>query len=151
MLSINDAVAAILVHEDGRILMQLRDDRPDIWYPNHWGLFGGAVEEGESPEEALCRELYEELELVKQPSKLFAKFDFDLSPIGLGKAYRSYFEVHINSDDMNKICIHEGKEAKLFEASQLFTEIRITPYDEFALRLFIDKVNICIKQLLYDN
>jgi 8-oxo-dGTP pyrophosphatase MutT (NUDIX family) len=57
MLSINYAAAAILVHEDGRILMQLRDDRPDIWYPNHWGLFGGGVEAGESPEEALCWEL----------------------------------------------------------------------------------------------
>jgi mutator protein MutT len=142
MLSINDAAAAILLHEDGRILMQLRDDRPDIWYPNHWGLFGGGVEEGESPEEALCRELYEELELVKQPGKLFAKFDFDLSPLGLGKAYRSYFEVHINSDDMNKIRIHEGQEARLLKISEVFAAHRVTPYDSFALKLFHDQKNI---------
>jgi 8-oxo-dGTP pyrophosphatase MutT (NUDIX family) len=139
MLPINDAVAAILVYEDGKILMQLRDDRPDIWYPNHWGLFGGGVEVGESPEEALCRELYEELELVKQPTRLLAKFDFDLSPIGYGKAFRSYFEVQIDAADMTKICIHEGKEARLFEVGEILSEIRITPYDAFALKLFQDR------------
>jgi 8-oxo-dGTP pyrophosphatase MutT (NUDIX family) len=142
MLPINDAVAAILVYEDGRILMQLRDDRPDIWYPNHWGLFGGGVEVGESPEEALRRELYEELELVKQPTRLLAKFDFDLSPIGHGKAFRSYFEVQIDAADMTKICIHEGKEARLFEVGEILSEIRITPYDAFALKLFLDRNNI---------
>jgi 8-oxo-dGTP pyrophosphatase MutT (NUDIX family) len=142
MLSIGDAAAAILIYEDGRILMQLRDDRPDIWYPDHWGLFGGGVEAGETPEEALCRELYEELELVKLPGKLFAQFAFDLSPIGLGKADRSYFEVHIDSVDINRIRIHEGKEARLFEAKQIFSEIRVTPYDAFALQLFIDQNNL---------
>ena len=35
-----DAVAGILVLEDGRYLMQLRDDIPGIFYPDHWGLFG---------------------------------------------------------------------------------------------------------------
>lgn len=144
MLSINDAAAAILVHEDGRILMQLRDDRPDIWYPNHWGLFGGGVEAGESPEEALCRELYEELELVKQPGKLFAKFDFDLSPIGLGKAYRSYYVIQIDAKDPDRIKLHEGREAKFFEAYQIFSEIDVTPYDAFALKFYLDKTNICI-------
>ena len=142
MLTINDAVAAILVYEDGRILMQLRDDRSDIWYPNHWGLFGGGVEKGESPEEALCRELYEELELVIKKSKFFAKFDFDLSERGLGKAYRSYYEVQIDSVDLAKICIHEGKEAKLFESSDTFKLQLITPYDSFALKLFLDQRNI---------
>jgi 8-oxo-dGTP pyrophosphatase MutT (NUDIX family) len=141
MLKINDAVAAIIVYEDGRILMQLRDDCPDIWYPNHWGLFGGGVEVGEDPEEALRRELYEELELVKQPTRPLAKFDFDLSPIGHGKAFRSYFEVQIDAADMNKICIHEGKEARLFEVREILSEIRITPYDAFALKLFIDRIN----------
>ena len=34
-----DAVAAIIVDEDGRYLMQLRDDIPRIFYPGHWGCF----------------------------------------------------------------------------------------------------------------
>ena len=41
-----DAVAAILVDEDGRYVMQHRDAYPHIFYPDHWGCFGGAVESG---------------------------------------------------------------------------------------------------------
>src|SRR5262249_19104994 len=57
------AVAALLVLEDGRYIMQLRDDVPNIWYPGHWGLFGGGVDDREDEVAALRRELREELEL----------------------------------------------------------------------------------------
>jgi hypothetical protein len=42
--SFRDAAAAIIVTDDGRYLMQERDDTPGIFYPDHWGLFGGAFE-----------------------------------------------------------------------------------------------------------
>lgn len=42
-------------------MIYLRDNKPTIPFPNHWDLFGGAVEKGESPEEALVREIHEEL------------------------------------------------------------------------------------------
>jgi hypothetical protein len=40
-LQTGDAVAAIIVVEDGRYLLQLRDDIPRIFYPGFWGCFGG--------------------------------------------------------------------------------------------------------------
>ncbi len=51
---------AILYFED-KFLIQLRDDVPGILYPGHWGLFGGHLEANETPEEALKRELIEEI------------------------------------------------------------------------------------------
>ena len=42
----SDAVAALQVREDGRYVMQLRDAKPNIFYPDHWGCFGGAVDAG---------------------------------------------------------------------------------------------------------
>ncbi|NJN24149.1 MAG: NUDIX domain-containing protein, partial [Acaryochloridaceae cyanobacterium RL_2_7] len=45
-----------------KLLMQLRDPIPTIVYPGHWGLFGGHLDPGETPEEALKRELLEEIQ-----------------------------------------------------------------------------------------
>jgi 8-oxo-dGTP pyrophosphatase MutT (NUDIX family) len=39
----------------------LRDDNLDIPFPNHWDLFGGQLEGNENPEQALVREVKEEV------------------------------------------------------------------------------------------
>jgi 8-oxo-dGTP diphosphatase len=53
----------LLVNPQGKVAFQLRDDRPDVSYANHWGLFGGWQERDESPEETIVREMQEELGL----------------------------------------------------------------------------------------
>lgn len=54
-------VVVILPYHEGRVLMQLRDDKEGIAFPGKWGFFGGGIEPGESPEEAALRELAEEI------------------------------------------------------------------------------------------
>ncbi|MEO0035169.1 MAG: mutator MutT protein [Pseudomonadota bacterium] len=44
-----------------RVLMQLRDDIPGIYYPGEWGYFGGTVEPGETVLAGAFRELEEEI------------------------------------------------------------------------------------------
>ena len=44
----------------GEVLLLLRDDKPDITFPNYWTLVGGKVEDGETPEMAAQREMEEE-------------------------------------------------------------------------------------------
>ena len=52
--------ALILYDETHRILLQHRtDDAPT--FPGHWGFFGGEIERGETPEQAVKREALEEL------------------------------------------------------------------------------------------
>lgn len=46
----------------GEILMLLRDDKPEIPYPNCWDVPGGCVEEGETPGQCIRREMREEIE-----------------------------------------------------------------------------------------
>jgi len=54
-------VSALLMNAQGAVLMQLRDDKPEIRFPGTWGLFGGSVDEGETPQAAIVREVSEEL------------------------------------------------------------------------------------------
>lgn len=130
-----DAVAAILLDGAGRYLLQHRDLLPHIFYPDHWGCFGGAVEQGEDPVQALLRELKEELELEAAPAQvaLFTRFDFDFRPLGKGKVYRAYYEVRMASGGTSKLRLHEGQAIGEFEGEEIFGLPRVTPYDAFAL------------------
>ena len=53
-------VAVALVFQGGRCFLQRRDAR-ERSFPGHWEFPGGKLEAGESPVEALYRELEEEL------------------------------------------------------------------------------------------
>ena len=55
------AVALAMLHRDEQWLLQLRDDVETIIHPGYWGLFGGHLEPGETAEEAVQRELEEEI------------------------------------------------------------------------------------------
>ncbi|MEM7759812.1 MAG: NUDIX domain-containing protein [Cyanobacteria bacterium P01_A01_bin.40] len=55
------SIAVAIIYQEGKYLMQLRDDVPHIKHPGVWGFFGGHLEPGEEPEEGLKRELIEEI------------------------------------------------------------------------------------------
>jgi 8-oxo-dGTP pyrophosphatase MutT (NUDIX family) len=129
-----DAVAAIITIEDGRYLMQLRDDIPEIFYPGHWGCFGGAVTSGEDDSLALRRELAEELEMQDPVVDEFLTLDFDLRNLGQKRCYRIYYEVKTTEAKVAQFVLHEGADMQLFAANELF-DLRVTPYDSFALWL----------------
>jgi len=56
----HQAVAVILQNERGEIMLQLRDNNPNISFPTRGPWLGGVVEFGETPEQAAHRELAEE-------------------------------------------------------------------------------------------
>jgi len=53
-------VAIILTNDRGEVLLQLRDNNPNISFANSWTLPGGVVDPGEVHEQAARRELAEE-------------------------------------------------------------------------------------------
>ncbi len=65
----------ILENDDGEFLLYFRDGKPGIPFPHHWDLIGGHVEAGETPEEALIREVREEIDLELKDYSFFREYE----------------------------------------------------------------------------
>jgi 8-oxo-dGTP diphosphatase len=69
-------IAQILLFDrDNRLIIYLRDDKPEIPFPNHWDLIGGHVEAGETPEQALVRETREEIGFELLGWRFFRRYE----------------------------------------------------------------------------
>jgi len=134
-LAIGNAAAAIIQLEDGRYLLQLRDDSESIWYPNHWGCFGGGVEPGEEPVRALRRELREELSFEFTEARFFTELEFDLAGLGLDRYYRKYYLVRMTLAEMGCVRLTEGVGLAAFDGDTMLGSLDPSPYDAFALFL----------------
>lgn len=61
--------AHLVVVDDDKILI-LRRSATDEWMPNHYGLPGGKIEDGENILNGLCRECKEETDLDISPENI---------------------------------------------------------------------------------
>jgi 8-oxo-dGTP pyrophosphatase MutT (NUDIX family) len=139
VLSPGDAAAAILVTGDDRIILQLRDDKPGIFFPGHWGCFGGAIEDSDpSALEGLRREIKEELGLSLPAGALtyFSKFTFDMTFAGIGHMDRTYFVAQVSDSQLAGLRLGEGAEMKTLSIREALLEKRMVPYDGFALWMY---------------
>ena len=66
----------IFVNSHSEILLVLRDNIPEIPCPNMWDLPGGAVEDNETPEQTIVREMKEEIGLDLKGFSLFSLTEF---------------------------------------------------------------------------
>ena len=76
MLKTLDVVAAIL-EKEGKILLAQRPEHAD--QPGMWEFAGGKVEAGETQQEALIRELREELGIEAVPARYVASHQREVS------------------------------------------------------------------------
>ena len=99
-------VALAMLQREGRWLMQLRDEIPTIVAPGCWGLFGGHLEPGETPEQALRRELMEEqgkvtkylIELQNHPISAMELLTGAATSCGGGKTQAQFEHSSISAD-----------------------------------------------------
>jgi len=67
----------IFVNDKQQVLLFLRDNKPDIPYPDTWDVPGGHVDEGETPEQCIVREMREEMGISLKNFQLFSAIEFD--------------------------------------------------------------------------
>lgn len=105
---------AIILNERQEILLQLRDDRPDLVGAGKWGLFGGAQESGETPLAGIKRELKEELGWETSPELIGQVEDNHNNIVYEHWLYRCLF-----SGEAASLLIREGQEARFFNLASL--------------------------------
>jgi len=57
-------VGALFIGSDGKVLLGLRAPSKKVW-PRHWDTIGGRVEDSVSLDEALIREVQEEIGVIQ--------------------------------------------------------------------------------------
>ena len=140
----DDAVAALILDEAGRYLLQHRDPLPQIWFPDHWGCFGGAVEPGESDEAAIRRELFEELTLdpTSYEPRYFTRLDFDFAFAGHRRLRRVFYEVQVSEDLLSTVKLQEGRAMGRFTGREALDLKRLAPYDNWAIWMHVNRDRI---------
>jgi 8-oxo-dGTP diphosphatase len=110
-------IAAIIFENDrGELLLYLRDNKPGIPFPDHWDLIGGHVEGGETPEEALVREVKEELDIELKDYKFYRMYE-----CLTGDAYENIKYIYTGKLNIpiNEITLLEGVRAEYFKKEEI--------------------------------
>jgi 8-oxo-dGTP pyrophosphatase MutT (NUDIX family) len=130
------AVAAVILLSDSTYLMQLRDNKPSIAFSNCWGLFGGDLEDGESPLAAIRRELIEELGITgPEPLALLGEVEYTREPFACGRAAKTFFLVTMAVDVAADLDQFEGAGRKAFTPKELVECRNIVPWDAYGVLL----------------
>ena len=104
-------VAIAILYQQNKFLLQLRDDISGIIYPGHWGLFGGHIEPGETPDIAVKRELLEE---IGYSPPILSKFNCYSDSKVVRHVYHAPLTVELNA-----VVLSEGWDMDLLTPEQI--------------------------------
>jgi 8-oxo-dGTP diphosphatase len=131
---ITNTVGALFISQEGRVLLGLRAPWKKVW-PCHWDTIGGRVEAGESLDDALVREVQEEVGVTPTGFRLVATVK-ERQPELYGDALHHVYAVTSwQGGDPANVC-DEHTELKWFSVSEmaLLTNIVDCDYALFARR-----------------
>lgn len=104
-------VAIAILYQSDEYLFQLRDDIPNIVYPGHWGLFGGHLDPGETPETAVQREVLEEIGYALPKVSKFGTYND-------AKVIRHVYHAPLTVE-LDRLVLFEGWDMDLLKPEQI--------------------------------
>jgi 8-oxo-dGTP diphosphatase len=111
-------VSALLTDQQGKLVIQLRDDKPGLLFPAHWATLGGAIENGETPDQAMGRELEEEVEPAP-PVTFWRYFEHHYHVRGEKRMVANHVYVGQLSCALEDIKLYEGQRLAAFAAHEI--------------------------------
>ena len=115
---IRNTASAIILNNRNDVLLQ-KKDLSYQWFPGKWCLFGGGMELGEDTEEALRRELREEIGDFFDDLVLFKKHEYrDVSPGGIREGLQYVYITHFKGR-VSDIKIYEGAGFAFYSSLEL--------------------------------
>ena len=122
----------LIVTSNGDLIMHLRDDRAGVLHRGCWAGFGGAVETGESFDEALKREILEETGIVLNEANYLGAVTDEISEGGKGDVVQMYFSKGAIVPE--QIQLTEGAGIGVFSIDEL-KKMNVSP---FVKRIILD-------------
>jgi 8-oxo-dGTP pyrophosphatase MutT (NUDIX family) len=139
MNKVTEFVGVILIDNQGRIALQLREHNREL-NPDHWSVFGGHIENGEEPEQAAIREIEEELSVILSPKKM--------EPLGRFVRENHAYSIFIYpvSHELDKAELKEGCSWRWCDPKEIQEGVvegkRIVDYHARFLLQFLDSRNL---------
>jgi len=120
----------VLRDKKGKVLLQHRDETAER-LPDYWAFFGGGIKDGESPEEAVRREIKEELGIELKDLEFFERYEFKQEE-GLYEKFVFVAPLTVSVDVLEKQQ-EEGQGLGLFSFEEL-KDLKIFDYDRIILK-----------------
>jgi 8-oxo-dGTP diphosphatase len=116
----------VALFSNGKLVMQLRDNKPGLRFANMWDFPGGGREGAESPVECAIREIKEELDITLEPSRFIHEREY---PAMHDDTLRAFFLVaEISQEEANNIVLgEEGQRWGFMEVEEFFAREDVVP------------------------
>lgn len=131
MSSLLEVVAAAIRDSEGRYLMAQKNISSS--QPLHWEFPGGKLEPGETQQQALCREIQEELNITISIKDLLAEVT--------GEVNKRWIRLSVWEclwDQSQKICLNEHVEVRWFWPREM-SQLLMGPLDFEIVKFFTVK------------
>ena|SRR3989344_7509797 len=109
---IKNTVGIFLVDYNNRFLLHLRDNKSGLFMSGMWAGFGGTIDYGETPEDAIRRELNEEINFIPPKIQYFKLYNLENRDVYM-------FVSRIDIKNPSKLNLYEGVAVKYHSLDEI--------------------------------